>query len=221
MSTRWRGAEAAALAASPYPSTSALIDAAQSAAGRALVTEYLAEGHSFTDDMDLAELQEWAIDRYEDQVYRILQAVAAAMQAQGELEQQLRGATGSALAATKADIVNHVNQLGGGDFLARTPAKWLAQLARYLRADALRLDKARRNSAGDAQLAARFAEAATAFEAAVKAAEARPFNAETHHRLQELRWLLEEYRVQTFAQQLGTIEKVSAKRINKQISALK
>ena len=220
VSTRWRGAEAAALAASPYPSTSALIDAAQSAAGRALVAEYLAEGHSLTDDTDLAELQEWAIDRYEDQVYRILQAVAAAMQAQGELEQQLRGATGSALAATKADIVNHVNQLVGGDFLVRTPAKWLAQLARYLRADALRLDKARRNSAGDAQLAARFAEVATAFEAAVKAAQARPFNAETHHRLQELRWLLEEYRVQTFAQQLGTVEKVSAKRINKQISAL-
>ena len=93
--------------------------------------------------------------------------------------------------------------------------------ARYLRADTLRLDKARRNSAGDAQLAARFAEVATAFDTAATAAESRPFNAETHHRLQELRWLLEEYRVQTFAQQLGTVEKVSDKRINKQILALK
>ncbi|WP_279105753.1 ATP-dependent RNA helicase HrpA [Mobiluncus curtisii] len=221
VSTRWRGVEAAALAASPYPSTSALIAAAQSAAGRALVEEYLAEGHPLTDDSDLAKLQEWAIDRYEDQVYRILQAVVSAMQSQGELEQQLRNATGSSLTATKADIVNHVNQLVGGDFLARTPAKWLPQLARYLRADTLRLDKARRNSAGDTQLAARFAEVSTAFDAVAVAVKARPFNAETHLRLQELRWLLEEYRVQTFAQQLGTIEKVSAKRINKQILALK
>ena len=101
VSTRWRGAEAAALAASPYPSTSALIAAAQSAAGRALVEEYLAEGHPLTDDTDLAKLQEWAIDRYEDQVYRILQAVVSAMQAQGELEQQLRNATGPSLTATK------------------------------------------------------------------------------------------------------------------------
>lgn len=221
VSTRWRGVEAAALAASPYPSTSALIEAAQQAAGRALVAEFLARGNALEDDADLSQLEVWARSRFEDQVYQTLQAVARAMQAQGELQRQLQAATGTGVAATKADIANHVNQIVGDGFLARTPAKWLPHLARYLQSDKLRLEKARGNSAGDAQLAARFGESMAAYETLVKDLATRPFNAETHQQQEELKWLLEEFRVQTFAQQLGTVEKVSAKRINKQIQALK
>lgn len=221
--TRWRGAEAAALAASPYPSTSALVAAAQRAAGVALTADWIAAGHKLEDEADFDLLQAESAPCFEDTVYRILQGVAAAMRRRGVLERSIAEVPKNAnpqLQNTIQEIVNHVNQLLDGDFLARTPFKWLERLEKYLQADTLRLEKARRNSAADWQLSQRFAVVARDFAAAQSAIAAQPFNASTHQQLQEISWLLEEFRLSLFAQQLGTIEKVSAKRLHKLLAQI-
>ncbi|NMW74330.1 ATP-dependent RNA helicase HrpA [Mobiluncus mulieris] len=221
--TRWRGAEAAALAASPYPSTAALVQAAQSAAGVALTQEWLATGHQLEGEDDLVQLQAECANRFEDTVYRILQGVAATMHQRVELQRVIENARAKAsptLHHTIQEIVNHVNQLLEGDFLARTPYKWLQRLEKYLQADTLRLEKARHNSAADAELSQRLAEVMRDFETSVATIKARPFHADTHRKIQEIYWLLEEFRLSLFAQQLGTIEKVSAKRLRKLLAEI-
>lgn len=221
--TRWRGAEAAALAASPYSSTSALVAAAQQAAGAALTCQWLETGRSLENESDFALLRQEASNRYEDTVYQILQHVAQAMRRRGELEAalaQARKNAGLSLQNTIMEIVNHVNQIVGGDFLSRTPYKWLARLEKYLQADFLRLEKARRNSALDQELSSRFAQVYCNFAETQVSIAARPFNADTHRQIQEIGWLLEEFRLSLFAQQVGTVEKVSAKRLNKLLDAI-
>lgn len=221
--TRWRGAEAAGLATTPYATTTALVAAAQLAAGRALAEQWLGEGHKLENPTDLDGLKEFARDQFEDTVYLILQRVAEAMRRRAELDTAVRTASetgGKLLAKTIPEIVNHVNQLLDGDFLSRTPYKWLARLEKYLHADLLRLEKARRNPAADLQLSQNFAAVYRDFETVQAIVKAKPFAADTYHQLQNVRWLLEEFRLSLFAQQLGTSEKISAKRIRKLLSQI-
>ncbi|EFN93662.1 hypothetical protein HMPREF9278_0449, partial [Mobiluncus mulieris FB024-16] len=96
----------------------------------------------------------------------------------------------------------------------------LQRLEKYLQADTLRLEKARHNSAADAELSQRLAEVTRDFETSVATIKARPFHADTHRKIQEIYWLLEEFRLSLFAQQLGTIEKVSAKRLRKLLAEI-
>lgn len=216
--TRWRGAEAAALASSPYPSTSELVAAAQRGAGVALVQQWLGEGRTLENDTDFVTLQTAGQERFEDTVYEILQAVARAMRQRGKLEAELREARktpNAALQVTLGEIVNHVNQIVSGDFLARTPYRWLRRLEKYLEADGVRLEKARHNTAGDRDLAQRLEEVQRHFDEVSATLAAKPFNASSSQALEEVRWLLEEFRVSLFAQQIGTVEKVSAKRLHK------
>jgi ATP-dependent helicase HrpA len=77
----------------------------------------------------------------------------------------------------------------------------LAQYPRYLDALALRIQRARQNPVKDAEKAQpliRFIRRYAALKAPLS-------------RKRELRWLLEEFKVQVFAQELGTDGKVSAK----------
>ncbi len=86
------------------------------------------------------------------------------------------------------------------DFLRRTPFERVKHLPRYLKGMKARAERWKRDAAKDAQRAAELAP----FVAAVKKAgnEATDF-----------RWLVEEFRVSLFAQELGTAEPVSAVRL--------
>jgi ATP-dependent helicase HrpA len=58
-------------------------------------------------------------------------------------------------------------------------------------------------------------------EAYKKLAAAPPASPEARRHLEELRWMLEEYKVSLFAQELGTAFPVSAKRLEQQLEKLK
>jgi ATP-dependent helicase HrpA len=88
------------------------------------------------------------------------------------------------------------------DFLRRTPLDRLRHVPRYLRGMKLRADRWKRDTARDAQRAAELAPFA--------AAAAKPELADT-----EFRWLVEEFRVSLFAQDLGTDGPVSAVRLRR------
>jgi ATP-dependent helicase HrpA len=91
------------------------------------------------------------------------------------------------------------------------PFERLAQFPRYLKAMALRVERLQQDPRRDQ---ARMLQA-QAFEQALAAAPAAPAAAR-----ERLRWAIEEFRVQLFAQELGTREPVSEKRLRKLVDEL-
>jgi ATP-dependent helicase HrpA len=108
------------------------------------------------------------------------------------------------------DINAQLGRLIGRRFVANTPWAQLAQLPRYLKAIAMRLDKWRADPARDAQ---RLAELRPLEQRFWRTLEQR--RGATDARLDEFRWLLEELRVSLFAQELRTPMPVSVKRLDK------
>jgi ATP-dependent helicase HrpA len=99
------------------------------------------------------------------------------------------------------------------DFLAATPFPQLAHLPRYLQAMKTRADRWKQDPARDARRAKQLA---PYVQAAALSREA--FCAEAAGRL---RWLVEEFRVSLFAQELGTAEPVSPVKLDRELSALR
>jgi ATP-dependent helicase HrpA len=88
------------------------------------------------------------------------------------------------------------------DFLSQTPYAKLPHLLRYLHAVRIRAERAALSPAKDVEKSRPLA----AFNAWEKKVQA--------NRCEEFRWLLEEYRVSLFAQELGTAQPVSAQRLS-------
>jgi ATP-dependent helicase HrpA len=110
------------------------------------------------------------------------------------------------------DIETQLARLMPGDFVVATPWERLQHFPRYLKAASLRLDKLRVDPARDARAAAEIAQ----FETRVLREEARQRKGgSVDPQLAQFRWLLEEFRVQAFAQELRTPVPVSAKRLTK------
>jgi len=93
------------------------------------------------------------------------------------------------------------------DFLRTTPFERVQHLPRYLKGLQARAERAKRDPTKDAARAAELAP----FVAAVK---------KLGNRAGELRWLVEEFRVSLFAQELGTAEPVSAVRLERMLREL-
>ena len=98
------------------------------------------------------------------------------------------------------------------DFPATTPFPRLAQLPRYLQAMKVRADRWRQNPARDGERARRLAPYVRAVAAWRRAAGPTAD-------VDRLRWLVEEFRVSLFAQELGTVEPVSAVRLERELRA--
>ncbi|KAF1720437.1 ATP-dependent RNA helicase HrpA [Pseudoxanthomonas wuyuanensis] len=100
-------------------------------------------------------------------------------------------------------------------FLRQTPADALAQLPRYLKAMALRAERAKRDPVRDQ---ARMLELAPFVEAL---AEATASGVAAAPEWQALRWDLEELRVSVFAQELGARAGVSPKKLAQRLASLR
>jgi len=126
------------------------------------------------------------------------------------LQKKLQGA--KAFPEAVRDIEAQVARLLPKDFVIATPYERLQHFPRYLKAGALRLDKLRVDPARDARAQAELAplEQGWAREAAKQRRQGAP-----DPQLEQFRWLLEELRVQLFAQELRTPVPVSAKRLQK------
>ena len=118
--------------------------------------------------------------------------------------------------AAVADAQRQLAMTLPGDFLAETPASWLAELPRHLRALAARFEKL---TTGKADRDAEAMRAVTPHVQRLLSIWGEPFDlAELHRRpaAATYRWMVAEYRVSQFAQELGTALPVSAKRLEKQ-----
>ena len=110
------------------------------------------------------------------------------------------------------DIQESIARFLSKRFIEQTPYERLQHFPRYLKAASLRLDKMRADPARDARLAAEFAP----LHAQWQREQARQLKSGSRDpRLDQFRWLLEELRVQLFAQELKTPVPVSVKRLLK------
>ena len=137
----------------------------------------------------------------------ILAAVAAL---KPQLEPELMGFA----RANYDDLQQQLAQLVHPGFLREVPVERLEQYPRYLKAMQLRAERIPRDPGRDQS---RMLELAP-FEQALAQARARGEDAAPGW--QALRWRLQEWRVSLFAQELGTREAVSAKRLTRDLAAL-
>ena len=110
------------------------------------------------------------------------------------------------------DIEAQLARLMPKDFVVATPWERLQHFPRYLKAASVRLDKLRADPARDARAAAEIAQLETP---ALREEGRQRKGGSIDPRLAQFRWLLEEFRVQAFAQELRTPVPVSAKRLIK------
>ncbi|WP_216402674.1 ATP-dependent RNA helicase HrpA [Arcanobacterium phocae] len=216
VTSRWTGRESLAMAASPYPSTSALITDLHVAAIRNLADQWARENKKPLGTLrhrdDYEALRTWLRDRFEDEIYRIAQIVVRILEAYGEVDSVLRTSSSLALINTVTDVRDYVTRLVSDGFIRTTPSEYLAHLPRYLNAARIRLEKAPTNPADDS-LAWQVGEMSEEVEKERQAMES--YDPQRAAALVKARWMIEELRVSLFAQQLGTSGKVSVQRIRK------
>ncbi|MFN3866730.1 MAG: DUF3418 domain-containing protein, partial [Demequina sp.] len=218
ITTRWAPQQSLTLAASPYRNTESLVAGIQGVAIRALTSGPEIDAAEVRDAKGYGHARDHVRARLEDEVFRIAGLASDALGAHRDLDGALTAATSMALLAVVTDIRAQVADLVGDDFLARTPVDRLPHLTRYLRAAALRLDKARTDPNRDAATVWKVREVANELTTVRQAYDAGRPDPEQAARLEHARWMLEELRVSLFAQQLGTSEPVSEKRIRKMLA---
>jgi ATP-dependent helicase HrpA len=115
-------------------------------------------------------------------------------------------------AAAYQDIEKQLGRMIGKRFIAQTPFERLQHYPRYLKAISLRLDKLKADHLRDARLMAEYAPLWTNYE---RRAIVLAKQGVVDPQVEQFRWMLEELRVQLFAQELRTPAPVSSKRLQK------
>ena len=116
--------------------------------------------------------------------------------------------------ATHGQLRRHLDALLAGRFLAEGSWERFVHLHRYLAALERRIGRiATRGTAADAELDARVTRHRAALAALPEPDGAQP---DLEQAVARFAWLVEEFAVSTFAQELGTATKVSEQRLDKQ-----
>jgi ATP-dependent helicase HrpA len=110
-----------------------------------------------------------------------------------------------------ADIETQLASLLPNDFLQTTEQPWFGHLPRYMKALTKRLERLAGNVARDTQLMQQVHPYVKRY------GELQARKSLRQHELNKLRWMIEEFRVSLFAQELKTAVPVSAKRLNEQL----
>ena len=228
VTSRWSAQESLILAASPYRSTEALVEDMQVAAGRMVAGRWAASASG----TPLTEVRTREVfkslvgvmrDELEDEVYRVARYAAAALKAAREVDRVVGAHTSLTLLGTLQEVREHAAALVPNGFIADTPPEYLAHLERYLRALAMRVEKASSSPSAasqDAALSFQVSQAQEVVDRARTKAASLPADPQREALLEEARWMVEELRVSLFAQTLGTSRKVSLQRITKLVSGI-
>jgi len=142
------------------------------------------------------------------EIVRLVGAILAEHHALGRKLQ----AAAKAFPEVVRDVQGQLARLLPRDFVATTPYERLQHFPRYLKAAAARLDKARADPQRDARA---YAEYALLEQAWLREDLRSRKHGAPDRELAQFRWLLEELRVQLFAQELKTPVPVSIKRLQK------
>ena len=111
------------------------------------------------------------------------------------------------------DVGQQLSDLTAPGFLTRTPWRWLQRYPKYFEAMVQRLQKAA--GGGHSRDHSVLVKIKPLWENYLELALRHRAQQVYSPQLENFRWLLEEFRISLFAQQLGTIVPVSAKRLQK------
>jgi ATP-dependent helicase HrpA len=167
------------------------------------------------DGAALAALAEKKRGAWADHAERLARLTLDILKLWHALQKRFKGKIDLAQAMALNDIKQQLANLVYPGFVRETPGEWLKEIPRYLKAIEQRLDKVGSQVQRDRVWTGELTAAWEQYQA--RAAK----HAQEGKRDPELvlyRWMLEEYRVSLFAQQLGTKMAVSDKRLSKQWS---
>ena len=125
----------------------------------------------------------------------------------------LDGLGGSVFAAQRESIERQLTALLVPGWVRHTPEPWFHQLPKYVRTVGRRAERVRNEVERDRKLSAQVAP----YEAALCELTGRADPSKQAPERERLRWMIEEYRVSLFAQELKTLAPVSAKRLDEQL----
>jgi ATP-dependent helicase HrpA len=204
-------AEKLALAASPYPSAKALVEDARVAVADAVIARTAPDGVVRT-RAGFDAVRDALSAVVVDELFQTVSLTAKILTTARDVERAVRGQNSLTLLGALNDVKSQVAGLVFPGFISRTGTTRLAHFPRYLRGALDRVKALADNPGRDRQRMSEFERAAAAF---AEAGGVIPVPAGQAPALTRTRWLLEEYRVSLFAQQLGTAEAVSLQRIQK------
>tara|TARA_Y100001934_G_scaffold7688_1_gene10373 strand:+ start:5538 stop:9491 length:3954 start_codon:yes stop_codon:yes gene_type:complete len=144
---------------------------------------------------------------------RVGRLIGDALEQAHAIRKQLESQAAARFPDARADLQEQLMTLLGPGFMRHTPERWLAQLPRYLKAAAHRLEKLPETASRDGDhmaLVQKLTERLEGLSGPVRS------NPEVEPEVLQYRWMLEELRVSLFAQQLGTSVPVSGKRLDRQ-----
>jgi ATP-dependent helicase HrpA len=144
------------------------------------------------------------------EVLRVVRAVLAALR---DARGALSDLGGPAFASGQASVRRNLDALTVPGWVRRTPEPWFHQLPKYVRAAERRAVRLRNDVERDRKLDSQVASYVAALQVLDRSADsARPAPER-----ERLRWMIEEFRVSLFAQELRTLTPVSAKRLDEQL----
>ena len=154
--------------------------------------------------------QSAVIEDYRHWLVKIAEQVHLLHRHYHQLQKTLSGTQLLATITVVSDIKGQLEQLFSKDYLSHISWQRLDQYTRYMKAIESRLDKYQRELPRQRLLSA---QVNTLEQRLYKKLELDAQRREVNPDLVAYRWLIEEYRISLFAQQVGTKETVSEKRM--------
>ena len=169
----------------------------------------------------LAQAVSGVSEVFEDTVYAVAHDVIAILKRYAEVDKAVSGKADLPMLSVLQSVREHIATLVFPGFIGAAPPDALPNVERYLHADLMRLAKAKTDKNRDVRWAWQADEARGLVDKAMEQAKAEP--AGPRHELllgkaTQARWMLEEFYVSLWAQELGTAKPVSIQRIRKALA---
>ena len=149
------------------------------------------------------------VDRARE-IARIVQAVLLALK---DVRAQMSQSNGAPFAPVRSSVNDQLAELLAPGWVRDTPDGWWTQLPKYVRAIARRLERAR----GDVERDRKLQSQVEPYAQQVRRLRLSADLDLTGNERERLRWMVEEFRLSLFAQDLRTLLPVSAKRLEEQL----
>ena len=130
-----------------------------------------------------------------------------------DVRAQMSQSNGAPFAPARSSVNEQLAELLAPGWVRATPDGWWTQLPKYVRAIARRLERAR----GDVERDRRLQSQVEPYEQQVRRLRLSADLDMTGNERERLRWMVEEFRLSLFAQDLRTLLPVSPKRLEEQL----
>lgn len=186
----------------------------------ACAVDYLIEKNNQTieNQEQYHELLNYTKAHINETVVDIAKQVESILTLHFNINKKLKGRVDLSLAFALSDIKQQINNLIYKGFVAKSGYHRLNDIHRYLLAIEKRIEKLLQNASKDRQAMNTVEEVKNLYENWLKSLTE---NQRLQAQVVNIRWMIEELRVNLFAQQLGTPYPISAKRIKQQIDQVK